>query len=591
MSDRPEDPGLSGGEPPTSPPPPPPPPTAPGTVDLRSETAVRSGGIAGRVVAGAVGAVLLVGGVAFAATQMGNDGGASDPEAAVQEMFDALADEDVLGLLATLDPGERDAISGPVERLFEELERLEVLDDSFDLGGVDGIDLEFEDLTFRSEPVRDDLVRVHLTGGTASFAVDTDEIPIGDFLVDTFDRFGVEYRGIQESDSEAIDPDQTGDTFIVARDTGDGWRISLGYTAVEAARLDSGAPVPAAGAGLTPIGADSPEEAVEGFLQAAVAIDVEGAVARLSPSELRAVHDYWPVLVDDADLPSADDVDAAIELTDLELRSTTDGNRGLVFVDSIGIDVVTDDFEGGGTIADGCLEVRGDVRESFEDEDIDLPEGPICRDDLEQIIEDATAGTGDLGMGFGGLGDLSFDDRETPTLGITVVRVDGGWFVAPFGTFADVGLAMLEIVERDDLDAIVDAVEEFFDSFAGGFSGGFEDFDDFSGGFEDYDDFEMYDDFSGESSTEHFDDVGEPLFDDGFGQPGSAVDTSTETLLLQLLDALTGDARVTDCALGELYATARKDLLYELAEAYQYEYEPSGEAQDALFAALDLCGG
>lgn len=140
MSERPEDPGPFGGEPPTAPPPPPP-PAAPGTVDLRSETAVRSGGgIAGRVVAGVVGAVLLVGGVAFAATQLGNDGGAGDPEAAVRAMFDAIADEDVLGLLATLEPGERDAISAPVEQLFEELERLEVLDDSFDLAGIDGID-------------------------------------------------------------------------------------------------------------------------------------------------------------------------------------------------------------------------------------------------------------------------------------------------------------------------------------------------------------------------------------------------------------------------------------------------------------------
>ena len=55
-----------------------------------------------------------------------------------KELFEAMADEDVLGLIATLDAGERDTIAGPVEQLFDELERLEVLDDSFQLDGVDG---------------------------------------------------------------------------------------------------------------------------------------------------------------------------------------------------------------------------------------------------------------------------------------------------------------------------------------------------------------------------------------------------------------------------------------------------------------------
>lgn len=518
MTDRPEDPGMPG-EPPMAPPPPPAPPVAPATVTLDSETEVRSGGIGSRVAAGALGVLLLGGGVAFAATQVGSDDGASDPEAAVAEMFDALADEDVLGMLATLDPGERDALVDPVEGFFSELERLEVLDDSFQLDGVAGIDLEFEDLTFRTEPVREDLSRVYLTGGTASYAVDTDEIPVGAFLTDTFDRFGVEYRGIQESDSDTMDPADADEAFLVVRDTGDGWRISLGYTAVEVARMRTGTPVPAAGAGLTPIGADTPEEAVEGFLQAAVDIDIEGVVARLSPGELRALHDYWPVLVGGTDLPGPDDVPAEIELTDLALRSSTDGDRGQVFIDSIGVDVVAEDFEGGATIADGCVDVRGDLRDELEAADLDLPDGPICQDDIEALMEEVTGEMGDMGFfGFGGLEGLAMGDGETPELGITVVRIDGGWFVAPIGTWADLGLAVLETVDREDLDAMVDAVEGFF---GGGFFGG----DAIGGGFvppgmsDDLGAFEEEFGFEEESGFEVegevFDDVGEPLDDDG----------------------------------------------------------------------------
>ena len=586
MSDRPEDHGLSGGEPPMAPPPP---PSPAGAVDLESSTPVRSRGIGGRVAAGALGVALLLGGVAFAATQVGSDGGASDPEAAVEEMFEAIAAEDVLGVLATLDPAERDAISRPVERLFAELERLDVLDESFDLAGVAGVDLEFEGLELEAREIRDDLYRVHLMGGTASYSVNTDQIPVGEFLTDTFERFGVEYRGIQESDSEALDPDATGDVFVVVRDTGDGWHVSLGYTAVEAARLDMGAPVPAGGAGLKAIGAASPEEAVEGFLEALVAVDIEGAVARLSPGELGAVHDYWRVLVADADLPTAADVPADIELTDLELRSTEDGDRGQVFIDSIGLDVVTEDFEGGGTIARGCIEVRGDIRPTLEEEGFDLPEGPICQEDIEEILEEVT---GEAGLGLsplGGLDALTLGNGDTPDLGIAVVhfddtdRIEGGWFVAPLGTWTDLGLAMLETLERKDLDAMVDAVEGFFGGFSEAVGGGF-----MPPGMED--DFEEFEDFGDvEASTEVFSDVGDPIY----GDPGTAgsVDTATEGVLIEMLGAITGDPAVADCALDELYATARIDQLYEIAESYEYDYEPSAETQDVFFAALTACGG
>lgn len=589
MSDRPEDTGVPGAEPPMAAPPPP--PVAPDTVALDAGTPVHSGGLTGlggRVAAGALGLVLLVGGLVFAATQTGSDGGAQDPQAAVEEMFAAIADEDVLGLLATLEPRERDALAGPVEDLFGELERLEVLDESFELSGVAGLDLEFADLTFRQERVRRDLVRVHLTGGTASFAVDTDEIPVGDFLTDTFERFGVEYQGIQRSESDQLDPAATGDTFVVVRDTGDGWRVSLGYTAVEVARLRNGTQVPVAGAGLAAIGADTPEEAVEGFLQAAADIDIEGVVARLSPGELGALHDYWPALVGDADLPTREDVDAEVELTDLVLRSTTDGDRGRVFVDSIGVDVTTEDFTGGGTVVDGCIEIRGDVRTSLEDEGFEIPEGPICQEDIEEILEEATgeSGLGRGGIGIGGLGGLAGftpGDGEVPDLGITVVRIDGSWFVAPFGTFADVGLSLLETVDREDLDAMVDAVEEFFGA-------GFFTEDAVGGGFvppgmgED-----LGNGFSiGEGGTERFSDVGEPIGGVDLAEPDVA---SIDTIVGEMLTVITNDPAVATCTLEQLRVTATTEQMYELADAYLYEFEPSPETQDLLFTALTACGG
>lgn len=588
MNEREDDQAVPGaGGAPEPPAPPPPPQGVVPTLTIESEAPVRRGGIGGRLVAGVVGGLVLVGGVGFAAAQLGS-GSDRTPEQAVEELFDAIGDEDVLGVLATLDPGERDVLTSRVERFFGELERLEVLDDSFELSGVSGVDLEFSDLTFRTEQVRDDLVRVYVTGGTASYAVNTDELPVGDFLADTFDRFGVEYRGHQDSDSDTMTPEQADDTFLVAHEGSDGWRVSIGYTAVEAARAQMGTPAPAAGAGLTAIGADSPEAAVEGFLQAATALDVEGMVARLSPNELRALHDYWPVLVPQGSLDGfTDQLDAELELVDLQLRSDADGDRAQVFIDSIGLDVTADGETGGGTIADGCITLRGIAQEALVELGVDDPSAPLCQDDLQDLAAEAMEEMGGFGMGVLDPGAFALDpDAEVATIGIATEQVDGRWFVAPIGTFADAGLAVLEVIDRDDLDAAVDAFESFFGEgfFGGGMVGG---------GF-------VPPGMSGEEIVEEFEAIGEPLeldddFESGSGGvlPGTLYPLSSEQQALLeefVLGAVGDDLDAATCVLDELDAFASSEQLLELVDAYELEFEPSQPTQDLFFTALETCG-
>jgi hypothetical protein len=471
-----------------------------------------------------------------------------------------------------------------MQDLFAELERLEIVSDSFELTGISGIDLEFEDLTFRTEPVMDGLARVHLTGGTASYDIDSSELPIGDFLAETLDRFGVDYEGYRDSDSEPI-TEGDDDTFLAVRETGDGWRVSIGYTAAEAARISMGKPVPAVG--LTPVGADSPEAAVDGFLHAAAALDIRAVVARLSPHEVGALQHYWPVLVEPGSIPDADELGVQITLSDLEYRSRTDGNRAQVFIDSFGIDIVDEDgTEGGATIADGCITLRGEAAEVVQEE-LDAPDGPLCEEELRELFAEAMAESGAMGFDFDDF-DLMLPDADgdVPAIGITTTKFDGQWYVAPIRTYADVGIELLRLVEREHLESVLDAIEDFFGGFGGGFGfgGSFETFEDFGteiGEWEDWD--ETWDeDWAPHESFE--DDL---WSDDAMGTSG----VRTDALVEELVWLFAGDTEVVGCVLSELKATATPNQLAELADSYVYDIDPSPATWDLFQAALGACGG
>lgn len=556
-------PGAEDNEPLTpSPPPPPPPIESILTLDDETEITRVSRGVGGRAIAAIVGVVLLVGGTMFAVTQAGGSGPGS-AEAAVAELLEAASDEDVLGLLAAIDPGERDAMRGPVEDLFAELERLEVLDESFELTGIAGVDLEFNDVTFRTEAIRDGLARVYLTGGTVTGSFNSDELPIGSFVEDTLDRFGGDISGISETETSDIVEGE--EMFLVAHEGADGWRVSIGYSIAEAARLDADLPFPA-GEGVEPIGADSPEAAVEGMVTALTDLDLRGMIARMSPGEFGALHEYAGLFLDDAEAALAS-VEGDVDLTvdDLDLRSETSGGRASVYVDGFSVTITIDE----GTItvgyADQCVTIDGDLPELD-----DLPfDGPLCQDDAGRMYEDAMEE-------LQGTTGLDLDLPELPTfdavdIGITATQHDGEWYVAPIATGLDGTVDMIGALERRDLDAIVDFVEAAISSFTEAFTPPFEDLD---RGF----------DSSGDSFDFGEDDFAPPVEDlDGVD---GVVDYAG--LGQMLAGVFPEDAATRDCMYFELIY-GEPALVNELITAYQADTEPSTEAQQLLLDARSNC--
>src|SRR5262249_34669564 len=95
--------------------------------------------------------VVLVGS-GFAIFAFARPDGASSPEDAVRQLFDALDQEDAAGVLESLPPSERDVIKQPVLDIVKELQRLGLLSD-VPTEHVPGADIEVRDLSLSEEPV------------------------------------------------------------------------------------------------------------------------------------------------------------------------------------------------------------------------------------------------------------------------------------------------------------------------------------------------------------------------------------------------------------------------------------------------------
>src|SRR5690606_22237287 len=108
------------------------------------------------------------------------------PEAAVEKMFDAVGDLDVLGVMDSLLPGERDIMRDRAQRLVDNLQELGVLSDSADLGHVDGVEIELSDMEYETVETNVDDVADVLVSGRIEASVNGEELPIGDLVIDRF---------------------------------------------------------------------------------------------------------------------------------------------------------------------------------------------------------------------------------------------------------------------------------------------------------------------------------------------------------------------------------------------------------------------
>jgi hypothetical protein len=355
-----------------------------------------------------------------------NADGATSPEAAVRQLLRAANDSDVLGALGALLPAERDVLRKPLVDLVGEAARLRLLAD-VDLGHVGAVSLTFSDVKMTTTALAADVSAVRVDGGRLAGVFDPSRFKLGKTLLDA----GVAApSGSVERETTDL---ATAPFELVTIKDGDHWYVSVTYSIAEAARKDAGAPLPDFNAALPRRGEASPKDAVDAFVRAAIAFDIEHVLGLIAPAEGAALRAYAPLFIAEAKQAAADARAAAtITLNSLSLaESDVSGARARVTLKGFDVAFQTDAGRGS-VIFDGdctAIKVPGESAQR------------ACAKDALQAVPFLT-----------GL-------RAVPTsLTITVVRSGGLWYVSPTGTVAD---AILDTTRHLDADSLATLIASF----------------------------------------------------------------------------------------------------------------------------------
>lgn len=390
-----------------------------------------------RLAAAGVVAVVALGAGVFGISAMNDGGGHETPEAAVEAFFEAVDDEDAIGLLETVDPDERAALRRAIDGTIKETDRAAITE-RVDLDDVPGVELQVTGLTHATQQLTDDLAAVDLTGGTIEGSASLADAPFGRTVRDVL---GAEL----DEDTDAATGELSG-IRVMTIERGGSWYVSATYTAAEAIRLEDqpDSALPNFGAGTPATGADSPEAVVRQLVTAIDDVDIEAMIGLTSPSRARVLHDYGPMLIDIADDTDPDEV----SLTDVEL-TTADGPDGTTLVEVTAYELAL-----GGEyetvthrLADGCLITSYEYPESSFDGEYPMPEDPWFPEEVNSCEPDARAMPGAMWLA----GPLGVDGES---ITFVTVEEDGRWFLDPLDSVGAVLVSSLRSQSVDELKSI-----------------------------------------------------------------------------------------------------------------------------------------
>ncbi len=396
----------------------------------------------GKVIGAAVAALAIIAAGVFAVTKISNNstkGGAASATDAGEQFTKALNDEDVLGVVDLLLPGERETFRQPLLDMVSNLKRINVLDNSADPKKVGGLDINLADVkVVADQPVAPDIDTVRITARNES-SFNGAQLPIGSLLVQ-------EAFGGSKPDQTAKAGGDAVDWKVTTVEKSGRWYVSLFYSIAESVRLSSAASDPVPSTPVPLVGTDKPEDAVDQMAKAAIALDVEKIIGGLNPNEFEAFQRYAPIFLDRA-VNRADKLGLKAVLTDAKYGVTGSGTHRSVSIQAFTMQVTGsgDNQQAKIVLANGCLTVDSadkhfDSCTATADIDKSLTQlGVSDNPDLKAFITSIT--------------DAFSDFKST---GIAVDQVDGKWYVSPIGTTTDFLNAVLSSLDKNEITDIID---------------------------------------------------------------------------------------------------------------------------------------
>ena len=393
----------------------------------------------GRIIGAGVAVVALVAAAGFAISRIGdssNAGGAASAAEAGEHFVSALNDEDILGVVDLLLPGERDTFRQPMLDAVDNFKRLGILSSDADPSKVTGLDIDLEDVRVTADrPVADDIdtVRIRATDNTS---IDGNKLPLGDLLLR--EAFG----GKQPDQTSSTDGAPV-DLRVTTVEQGGRWYVSLFYSIAESTR-DGATDVPAEPVALA--GAADPEDAVDQMIRSIARFDLAAIVGGLNPHEAEALQRYAPLFLGDAQR-QLDRQDLKIDVSKAEYDVEGSGDHRLVSITAFEATATANGDSVTVGFADGCVTMTGsgdDQKFCSGDVSGSTARGLADDPELKALVDSITA---------------AFSDAKAS--GIAVDQVDGKWFVSPIGTGADAFIAVLKALDKDELADIIDKARAF----------------------------------------------------------------------------------------------------------------------------------
>lgn len=435
---------------------------AAGTVVVGPVTADGRASVAARLVAAVVAAVMVAGGALLVFGAGMNEGGAATPEAAFEQALAAVEAGDLVALAEVMTPDERSTILAAGFVFLEDLDRLGLLVDEFDVSATSALDVSVADPATTVSFPRDDLAHVFVDRGTVEFGFDPSAMAAGDWG-------GAGSSELEGREGARLEITVGARRPIVAVRQDGRWYLSITHTVAEAVRRTVDAPLPDPADEPVPIGAETPEGAVTRFLEELVLLDPARLVGMLDPQESAALYGFSPLFLDDLSVEANRFLESTAadgwswSLDELEFRVDEDGDLATVHLERLAFTAVGASGEFSVTVDGEQVGASLRLVDEFWDEETSWT--LTRRDDCLEIVVIDGAGTETVEpcAAVDGAASVVAAGIDRASAGIVTRRVEGRWYLSPVRTMLDGLVESLESSGEGPSPGLPGAVSEVID--------------------------------------------------------------------------------------------------------------------------------